>query len=577
MSTFHGISDVCDRMLMDEIQGLKNSDKIWFLETILMHKGCAKYLLESDKIFILQSLFKEISQSLGPTFDIGPFLRDYIDSILEFCPIEHVSLALVSLGCKEKLIVCLQRYVSKKIAQGSFDENTAMTCKRFFEDTQGGIAFLLSIAILQTPTGKFLLTQPGFFESIPEIYQQEIQTYQMLLEPIKPDAFDPLSITMKRLPLGLKELLVEDSPFSSFFENEVMGRVLSLYNQGCISANEMFFLATRLPYNTFLEVAEKCPADFSELESEIAAYGRSTSISNHILDFFMMIQFGDSYAEEELREFLNRSPKLLIGEGRWIQYLAQQVPMLFSRPLIQKIFELIPMDLIPFVVQFVMPEHYNWLLNARFEAIYSKNIAKFSPEVLSWLLQHFERWFVVRKDVIEYTLFLWERPRRNLSTKIDLLEETSAMFCTFQQRYCALQSLQQNLNAKPGSEKLQALLEELGQIKGVITPWHKMIDQIDVKSISDILDGELLEGDVYSLEEYGWILKKTRDRLLENPYNRKPFLSIEDKDQRMPPLNQEELNQLEDLRLKIATQINELRNTITEKRGSNKRMAPSLS
>jgi hypothetical protein len=291
----------------------------------------------------------------------------------------------------------------------------------------------------------------------------------------------------------------------------------------------------------------------------------------------MMILEGDDFAQEDLRKFLNRYPKMVIGEGRWIQYLARHVPILFSQGAIEKIFELLPMDLVPFMVQFVLPEDQDWLLDSRFEAVYTKNIDKFSIEVRAWLLENLEQWFLVRRDVIEYTLFLWERPRRNLKAKLDLLEETKNLFCIFFQRFSTLQSLHQKLKVKPGSEKLSALLEELGQIKGVITPWYEKMDTIDLESITDIVNGEILEGEIYALEGKGWISKKTRDQLDENPFTKIPFLSQEDKDQRVPPLNQEELRQLDENRGKIVIQITELRNAITEKGGNKKRMTIELS
>ena len=575
--TYLAISDVCDRKLLDEIHELENQDKIWFLETFLMHKGCAGYFLRTGKFLILQALFSGIRDALGSSVDMNPLLRDYVDRILEICPVEHVSLALTSLGCREKLAVCLKQYVKRNLTNGVFDENVARTCKKFFEVSQEGIAFILSIATLETKTDKFVLNEPCFSKSIPERYQEEIQLLEMLLQPLAELTFDPLSRTMQRLPLGLKELLMEDSSFSSFFEKEVMGRVLSLYKQGCVLPEEMFFLATKLPYPTFLEVAEKCPIVSPELHPEITLYGTTTSISNHIISFFMMILEGDDFAQEDLRKFLNRYPKMVSGEGRWIQYLARHVPILFSQGAIEKIFELLPMDLVPFMVQFVLPEHQEWLLDSRFEAIYTKNIDKFSVGVLAWLLENLEQWFLVRRDVIEYTLFLWERPRRNLKAKLDLLEETKNLFCIFFQRFSTLQSLHQKLRGKPGSEKLSALLEELGQIKGVITPWYEKMDTIDLESISDIVNGEILEGEIYALEGKGWISKKTRDRLDENPFTKIPFLSQEDKDQRVPPLNQEELRQLDENRGKIVIQITELRNAITEKGGNKKRMTIDLS
>jgi hypothetical protein len=103
------------------------------------------------------------------------------------------------------------------------------------------------------------------------------------------------------------------------------------------------------------------------------------------------------------------------------------------------------------------------------------------------------------------------------------------------------------------------------------------MDTIDLESITDIVNGEILEGEIYALEGKGWISKKTRDRLDENPFTQIPFLSQEDKDRRVPPLNQEELRQLDENRGKIVIQITELRNAITEKGGNKKRMTIELS
>ena len=103
------------------------------------------------------------------------------------------------------------------------------------------------------------------------------------------------------------------------------------------------------------------------------------------------------------------------------------------------------------------------------------------------------------------------------------------------------------------------------QVNAIITPWQKRMEEIDISSISDAVTQELLEGNVYSLEENGWILETTKNTLRVNPFNRSPFLSNEDKDQRVPLLSQEQMAKLEDERKKIVSQIASLRSLITEK------------
>lgn len=558
--------------LLFEIQSLVDSDKIWFLENIFMHDACIRFYLKGENLPHFFNLLNDLKSCLGDSFT-GSFLTILEERILELCSTEEIPFALLNLGCREKIIVCLKKYVSKNIAKGPFNQKLAAVCKKFFESTVEGIQFLLQIGILQTPSEKFLLDDPAFLSSVPQKYQQEIGMLVCLIQPLGQSEVDPLESQMKKLPEGLKELLLRETPFTTFFEQKVMGRLIGLYQKGCVPPEEMFFLATKLPHNIFLDVAEKCPIDFTKLRPIIQYGGVEDTIPGHVEAFCEWIIDGDRFAEDDFRKFLNRYPQQVIGEGRWIQYLARQVPTLYSIPVIQKIIELMPMDLIPYVVRYLEPDHQKWFLNPRFEPIYSKNIEKFSPEVLSWLLENLQKWFVIKEDVIEYTLFLWDRPKKSLKTKLDLLDETNTLFCLFQKRYSELKSLNKKLIDCSESRTLQSVLEKMEQVNAIITPWQKRMEEIDISSISDAVTQELLEGNVYSLEENGWILETTKNTLRVNPFNRSPFLSNEDKDQRVPPLNQEQMANLEDKRKKIVSQIASLRSLITEKEGSKKRSA----
>jgi hypothetical protein len=556
--------------ILFEIQAFEFDDKKWFLENVFMHEDTICFYLKGDKLPHFFDLLNDFRTCLGSTY-IRPFLMVLEDRALELCPVDAIHFALLNLGSREKLLVCLKKYVSKKIAQGPVNPSLQQVLKKYFDYTEEGIDFIYGVGTLESPTSRFLLSDPGFIQILPKQYQKEIQLLATLIEPISPTEIDPLSLEMERLPLGLKELLMNESIFGSFFEKEVMGRVLSLYKMNCIPAEEMFFLAARLPYDTFLDIAEKCPIDFTKLHPLITFGAVEDTIPGHVEALTELIRDGDRFAEEDLRKFLNRYPQQVIGEGRWIQYLARQVPTLYSIPVTQKIIDLMPMDLVQFVIQFLEKEHQNWFLTPRFEAIFSKNIDRFSLEVQSWLIENLEKWFVMRQDVLEYTLFLWDRPKKKLKSYVELLEETKNLFCLFQQRFSELQLISRKLQGKPGSAKLLEIVEKLRMVKGVIEPWQQRIEEIDIASISDALTDELLDGNVYSLEGNGWIGEITRDRLEANPFNRSPFLTQQDKDLRVPLLKPEEMAELEEGRKKISKQIADLRFSIVEKEKRKKR------
>jgi hypothetical protein len=544
--------------LINEIQNLDEINKKWLLENFITHKSCLVYFFKSNKLF----LFFNIINELKSYFD-----SDYLSSlntlieekILEYCPNDCADLALSFLGGGYKLATSLKKYIFKKIACGSFDETLFLICKKFFESDEIEIDFLLHLAIYQFPSGEFLINDPNFFLAVPDKFKEDVSLILDLIKPVDPNSLDPLISTLKMLPKGLKEVVVKENTFSFFFQKEVMNRLLNLYNAGCIPDEEMFFLASSLPYETFKQINDKLAREFSGFNQRICFASYESTIDDHLKELCQKITFGDPYSEEDLSKFINAIAHLSIGEGRWIQYLACRVPSLFNEADAEKILHHIPMNLIPYIAHIIDPLHRNWLLNTRFEAVFSKNIDKLSIEVRSWLFDNLNKWFPICEDIIEKIQGLWQLKRKSFEQKLEIFEETQTLLILFDKRCTQLHTICQRLAKKPDAEKARSVYQQLDHIKSVVSQWLTKIDAIDLSPISDALTQDILKGDVYSLEGNGWILKKTKERLKENPFNRSVFKSENEKNERVPPLSLTEVAELKQRRLMIASELESFR------------------
>ncbi|NDD98990.1 hypothetical protein EB008_01700 [bacterium] len=186
---------------------------------------------------------------------------------------------------------------------------------------------------------------------------------------------------------------MEDIKFATHFEEKVISRLNQLYEKGCIPSKEMFYFATRLPYSTFLKLAQECRYDASVSGEIVQFKGRKQSITEHIREISLSMR-RDIYAPEDLRQFLNRCPQTLIGEGRWLHYLALEAPEIFD-------------------------PHT------------SKIISQFLP--------------MVQQDLLRTLHEVWEMPRKKLEAKLSDLEQTRNLLNIFQQQTSSLEGIAQKL------------------------------------------------------------------------------------------------------------------------------------
>ncbi|MFZ4673072.1 hypothetical protein EB008_01715 [bacterium] len=546
------------RELLLEIQHLKEEDKKWFVENFLTHEGFINYYFGSQRLIHFFSIVMDLRNGLGTEY-MRPYYHFLETKILEICPIEGVSDALVNLGMGSDFFPILINYVTRKIESGSLEEKVLVTCQKFFAPEDTPVEFILKIATLQSPSGKFLLSDPDFPRTVPPKFQSELQILANLIEPAPLEGVDPLVSTMKRLPSGLKNLLVEETPFSSFFHLEVMPRLLHLYKQGCIPHQEMFFFATRYPFSIFLEVVKHCPLDLENLEEEVLFDGYQDSIINHLAYLCDALAAGEVFSHEDFRRFLHRFPQEKIGEGPFILYLARLIPMFFNGANIQKIYDHTPMHLIPYLIHTINASDRLWFLDTRYEAVFSKNMENFSPEVLVWLAEDWERWFSIRKDVLGEVQALWQEPESDIEAKIELYDKTQNHLISFNQRFSDLEFLCKKIADKPEAEKILEAYRKLKPTSETVKEWLKKSDRIDLRGISDAITDHLLKGRVYSLEGSGWILEETRSGLKENPFTTFQYASIEERNAKIPLLNQEEMLELDRRRQEIAQKIDSLR------------------
>ena len=429
--------------IIREVDTYLQEDMTWFIDHFFKDKEVLKLFLQDRSITSFFNILDKLKTSLGSAFnqELLPFLEK---KILEICSANIAPYALSQLSRELRLESSLKKYLEEKLKKQGFDQCAVEMCTKFFSHQENGIRFLFSIALLPTPSGEYLLYKPEFVQCVPEKYHGDVELLSAFLEPFDGEGRDFLEDKLQTLPLWLKQLLMEDIKFATHFEEKVISRLNQLYEKGCIPSKEMFYFATRLPYSTFLKLAQECRYDASVSGEIVQFKGRKQSITEHIREISLSIG-RDIYAPEDLRQFLNRCPQTLIGEGRWLHYLALEAPEIFDPHTSKIISQFLPMELIPYLLEFLKPEHRANYLNPRLESIYSKNIDKFSPKVQDWLIEHLTDWLPLQQDLLRTLHEVWEMPRKKLEAKLSDLEQTRNLLNIFQQQTSSLEGIAQKL------------------------------------------------------------------------------------------------------------------------------------
>jgi hypothetical protein len=418
----------------------------------------------------------------------------------------------------------------------------------------------------------FLLHNPDFIRWFPVSYRGDLEILGALLKPFNKEGRDVLEDKLQTLPVRLKQLLMEDITFAARYEKRVIDRLNQLYEKGCIPSQEMFYFATRHPYSTFLKLAHECPYDENVSSMIVAFKGRRLSILDHIREIIYSVP-RDNYAAEDLRQFLNRSPQKVIGEGKWLQFLAIEAPAIFDLDSSKIIAQLMPAEFVPYVLELLKPEHRANYLDKRLEPIFSKNFDKFSQKVQDWLIEHITDWLPLQQNLSQALYEIWEMPRKGLEANISNFQETQNLLNTYQQQTVSLQAISEKLKGKNGFDRVDSIIKERARTEDKISLLLQKMAEIDLAPISDLMTEELLEGEVYSLEGKGMILKSTKDKMNQSPFTRKFYVSVEEKDQLIPPLSPLDKEELAKNRQKIDQKIKALRTFLLDDFRSKKRPA----
>jgi hypothetical protein len=392
-----------------------------------------------------------------------------------------------------------------------------------------------------------------------------------LIEPFSKKSNDYLKDKLQSLPEWLKELLMKSISFTTNFEKVVLAHLNQLYMEGFIPPNEMFFFATRLPYSMFLKLALECSYSGTASQVMVTFNGRRDTIFNHIRDMSLAIP-RDPYAAEDLGKFLNRCPQTVIGEGRWIQFLASEL-FSYDVNIVKYVVGLMPEDLIPYVLEFSDQKDKGWFLRNRYEVIFTKNIDKFSTGVQRMLIDNLEKWFPFETTVLESIHSLWEMQRKSLKEKLELFDETQTQLNLFRKRCREVEGLRAKLNGTECFAKMDSIAREFSAVEAKIAPLVERMNAIDLTPISDLISQQLLEGEVYSYKGQVGILRATRDQLKGNPFTGEEFNTEQEKEQALPLITPEQAAELEESRTKIDEELDSFRDLVLQTQQSEKRQA----
>jgi len=554
----------------DGMRALLEEDKRWFIDHFLLHRGVLSVYFQDQSIYSFFDIIHILRSGLAESF-FKPKLFLLQEKILEICPMENIPYALNQLGLGDNLFSCLANYLSSKLSMNRFDRKAHLICKKFFSHEKNGLGFICPIALIEVYKNTHLIHDPHFLSTVPLKYQQDIKILRALIEPFSTKSNDYLKDKLQSLPEWLKELLMKSITFTTNFEKVVLAHLNQLYEEGFIPPNEMFFFATRLPYSTFLNLAQECSYSGTASQEMVTFSRRQDTIFNHIRDMSLAIP-RDPFAAEDLGKFLNRCPQTVIGEGRWIQFLATEL-FSYDRNIVQYVVGLMPEDLIPYILEFLDQKDEGWFLRPRFEAIFSKNIDKLSAGVQRMLIDNLEKWFPIETTVLESIESLWEMRRKNLKQKLELFDETQTQLNLFQKRSREVKALRAKLNGTECFAKMDSIAKELSAVEAKIAPIVERANAIDLSPISDLISQQLLEGEVYSLNGQVGILKATRDQLKKNLITREEFKTEQEKEQALPLIATQQAAELEESRTKIEEEIDSFRLLVLQTRQSEKRTA----
>jgi hypothetical protein len=538
------------------VLALKDEDKKWFIDHFLLHQGVLAVYFQDQTIKSFFDIIHILRSSLAEDF-LKPKLFLLQEKILAICPIKNIPYALNQLDLGKDLFSCLANYLPKKLSLNGFDKKARAICQKFFSHEENGLEFICQIALIKVNKNTYLIHDHNFASTVPSKYQRDIDILRALIEPFSKNSNDYLKDKLQSLPEWLKELLMKSISFTTNFEKVVLAHLTQLYVEGVIPPNEMFFFATRLPYSTFLKLAQECSYSGTDSQVVVTFEGRSDTIFNHISDMCMAIPI-DPLAADDLEKFLNRCPKTVIGEGRWIHFLASEL-FSYDENIVKYVVGLMPEDLIPYVLECLDRKDERWFLRPRYKAIFSKNFDKFSSGVQKMLIDNLEKWFPLETAVLESIHYLWDMPRKNLKEKLEVFDETQTQLNLFQRRCDEVKVLQQKLNGEECFAKMESIAKELSAEAATIAPLVEVMNAIDPRPISDLISQQLLEGEVYSHKGQVGISRETRDRLKTNPFTREKFNTENEKEQALPLITPAQAVELEKLRTKIEEQIDSFR------------------
>jgi hypothetical protein len=556
--------------IYDGMQALLEEDKKWFIDHFLLHRGVLSVYLQDQSIYSFFDIIPILRSGLAENF-FKPKLFLLQEKILEICPIENIPYALNQLDLGNDLFSCLANYLLEKFRVNRFDKKAFAICEKFFSHEKNGLGFICSIALIEVYKNTYLIHDPNFQNTIPLKYRRDIKILSALIEPFSTKSNDYLKDKLQSIPLWLKDFLMTSIPFTTNFEKVVLAHLNQLYMEGFIPPNEMFFFATRLPYSTFLKLAQECSYGGTVSQKMVMFDGRQDTIFNHIRDMSLAIP-RDPYAAQDLGKFLNRCPQTVIGEGRWIQFLATEL-FSYDVNIVKYVVGLMPEDLIPYVLEFLDQKDEGWFLRTRYEVIFTKDIDKFSTGVQKMLIDNLEKWFPFETTVLESIHSLWETQRKSLKEKLELFDETQTQLNLFRKRCREVEALRAKLNGTECFAKMDSIAKEFSAVEAKIAPLVERMNAIDLTPISDLISQQLLEGEVYSYNGHVGILRATRDQLKVNPFTREEFNTEQEKEQALPPITLEQEAELDKSRTKIAKEIDSFRDLVLQTQQSEKRQA----
>jgi hypothetical protein len=548
--------------LVNDFRALSFEDKQWFLENVIFNNECLNFFFDSSNISLFFLLLDISKHQLGAKYFHN--IRMEVEAkLLEKGSLDLARLAFTKM--QVDLRKSVYKYIKRRILKSVLNSTSLNVLKKFFPLFD--IYSLFSIAVLQDLHKNFLLLDPLFWGAIPINYQSDMSLVIQFLKPFTEDACALISPILRQfgLPQVLKHQLLLDDSFSSNFHIHHMETLLSYFSKKAISNEDMFFLATKIPYTVFLQVLPNCSIEVFGLHERIYFEDKSNTIEGHISELCNMEANGDMHGEY-LRIFLNTIPMRVIGEGRFLQYLAVWIPIIFENEphIIEKVFSHMPASFAIYIAQFIEEANQKWLLKPQFEVVFSKNISLLTPKVRQWLFANLQAWFPIRKDLIEHIKLLWKDPVNDFRNSIELLSQTKDLLILFSSKLHDFAKLVSQLEPAPDYLSICDVYQEFERIHTKMQPLLKNICQVSTTTIEDVVTGEILEGDIYCLRDDLLILSTTKDRLETNPFTGENLQDVEVKNRKVPQISEKAKLDLDLEKRIISSQIQEIRKMIIQ-------------